>query len=157
MKNEMARNVDKVLRKFEEKNSVFDSVSRQKIQRAEAKLKVGPPLGKYTPKYDAIDTPVKAPIFNKSHRMSADIILLNQLPQNTQLLTQPQSFRAFTAVDDLQNPSIMKKHHSITKRSINSFVDTRVMINHRCIRSLKRKDDNNGEDYDPSNRDSIDP
>ena len=58
----MLKSVEKILKKFEEKNSIFDSVDRYRLENYNIKQKVGPPLGKYSPKYEAIDNTTRSVI-----------------------------------------------------------------------------------------------
>eukprot|EP00347_Sterkiella_histriomuscorum_P003895 403362533 len=69
MRQMLNRNLDKVLKIFEERDVIFDGVSRIKMDRIERKLKVGPPLGQYTPKYDYIDSKIPNITFNKQLKL----------------------------------------------------------------------------------------
>lgn len=56
----LARNIEFILQKVEEKGFSFSSVPRSQLQEQERKLKEGPPIGVYYPKYELLEAKVFA-------------------------------------------------------------------------------------------------
>ena len=101
MKQQVNKSLDRILKIFQERDAVFDVISRQKAEKIHMKEQA-PPIGKYTPKYEVVDGKVRTPFFNQRRTESPMLNLSMDMSNSFTRLSELQSLRMKSYRDHIQ-------------------------------------------------------